>query len=69
MKLRYPADTEKELLKFDIIWRDPFGYVKASTETEESAEPCTVKEVEKAIDTIVDNKLMLYGINPKKIKS
>lgn len=51
--LRY-TQLDKELEELDIIWKDPFGYVFKSSDDGESSKICTIKEVEDAVNKIVN---------------
>ena len=61
---RKHADIEKDLEKADIVWKDPFGYVFSSTDDGEYAKMCTIDEVDKQVDIIIDNRLRAFGVNP-----
>jgi hypothetical protein len=63
--IRKHLDIEKELQKVDISWKEPFGYIHTSTDDGEWAKMCTVEEVEKQVNIIIDNRLRAFGINPK----
>ena len=62
-------DIEKELEKVNIFWEDPWGYVLPLPngelyDDEYVIKQCTIEEVEKQVDIIIDNRLRRFGINP-----
>lgn len=67
MGTRYDKDLEKEFKKHGIQWITPFGYVWSDSITEECSKTCTVGEVERVIDKIVDDRLRRFGIAPERI--
>ena len=55
------TQLDAELEEKDILWKDPFGYVFKSSDDGQSAKMCTIKEVNKAVDEIVDERLNKRG--------